>query len=164
MSSSGPVRYIESIRERYARLGYEPYRWYEAENPPPFASLSKPLSEMRLGVLTTAGAYVKGQVAFHYKDDTSVREIPVESADEDLRFSHLTENYLVDPRRDPNCVLPLTALRAARDENQIGELANSAISCMGGIYSQRRVREELIPAITDIFERQQIDAALLLPM
>ena len=84
MSSSGPVRYIESIRERYARLGYEPYRWYEAENPPPFASLSKPLSEMRLGVLTTAGAYVKGQVAFHYKDDTSVREIPVESADEDL--------------------------------------------------------------------------------
>lgn len=164
MSSSGPVRYIESIKERYARLGYEPYRWYEAENPPPFASLSKPLSEMRLGVLTTAGAYVKGQVAFHYKDDTSVREIPVESADEDLRFSHLTENYLVDPRRDPNCVLPLTALRAARDENQIGELANSAISCMGGIYSQRRVREELIPAITDIFERQQIDAALLLPM
>lgn len=164
MSSSGPVRYIESIRERYARLGYEPYRWYQAENPPPFASLSKPLSEMRLGVLTTAGAYVKGQVAFHYKDDTSVREIPVESADEDLRFSHLTENYLVDPRRDPNCVLPLTALRAAREANQIGELANSAISCMGGIYSQRRVREELIPAITDIFERQQIDAALLLPM
>ena len=164
MSSSGPVRYIESIRERYARLGYEPYRWYQAENPPPFASLSKPLSEMRLGVLTTAGAYVKGQVAFHYKDDTSVREIPVESADEDLRFSHLTENYLVDPRRDPNCVLPLTALRAVRDANQIGELANSAISCMGGIYSQRRVREELIPAITDIFERQQIDAALLLPM
>ena len=164
MSSSGPVRYIESIRERYARLGYEPYRWYEAENPPPFASLSKPLSEMRLGVLTTAGAYVKGQVAFHYKDDTSVREIPVESADEDLRFSHLTENYLVDPRRDPNCVLPLTALRAVRDANQIGELANSAISCMGGIYSQRRVREELIPAVTDIFERQQIDAALLLPM
>ena len=119
---------------------------------------------MRLGVLTTAGAYVKGQVAFHYKDDTSVREIPVESADEDLRFSHLTENYLVDPRRDPNCVLPLTALRAARDANQIGELANSAISCMGGIYSQRRVREELIPAVTDIFERQRIDAALLLPM
>ena len=164
MSSSGPVRYIESIRERYARLGYEPYRWYQAENPPPFASLSKPLSEMRLGVLTTAGAYVKGQVAFHYKDDTSVREIPVESADEDLRFSHLTENYLVDPRRDPNCVLPLTALRAARDAKQIGELANSAISCMGGIYSQRRVREELIPAVTDIFERQQIDVALLLPM
>ena len=164
MSSSGPVRYIESIRERYARLGYEPYRWYQAKNPPPFASLSKPLSEMRLGVLTTAGAYVKGQVAFHYKDDTSVREIPVESADEDLRFSHLTENYLVDPRRDPNCVLPLTALRAVRDANQIGELANSAISCMGGIYSQRRVREELIPAVTDIFERQQIDAALLLPM
>ena len=164
MSSSGPVRYIESIRERYARLGYEPYRWYQAENPPPFASLSKPLSEMRLGVLTTAGAYVKGQVAFHYKDDTSVREIPVESADEDLRFSHLTENYLVDPRRDPNCVLPLTALRAVRDANQIGELANSAISCMGGIYSQRRVREELIPAVTNIFKRQQIDVALLLPM
>jgi len=164
MSSSGPVRYIESIRERYARLGYEPYRWYEAENPPPFASLSKPLSEMRLGVLTTAGAYVKGQVAFHYKDDTSVREIPVESADEDLRFSHLTENYLVDPRRDPNCVLPLTALRAARDTKQIGELATSALSCMGGIYSQRRVREELIPTVTNIFKRQQIDVALLLPM
>ena len=164
MNSNGPVRYIESIRERYARLGYEPYRWYQAENPPPLAPLSKPLSEMRLGVLTTAGAYVKGQTAFHYKDDTSVREIPVESADEDLRFSHLTENYLVDPRRDPNCVLPLTALRAAQQAKRIGALADSAISCMGGIYSQRRVREEVIPAITDIFEHQQVDAALLLPM
>jgi D-proline reductase (dithiol) PrdB len=164
MSTGDPVEYMRAIRERYLRLGYDTYRWYEADAPPSFVPLPKPISALRLGVLTTAGAYAAGQVAFHYKDDTSIRRIPVSTAIEDLRFSHLTENYLVDPRKDPGCVFPLRALNEAVDEGQIGELAPDAMSCMGGIYSQRRVREELAPAVADALAEQGVEALLAVPM
>jgi D-proline reductase (dithiol) PrdB len=159
-----PVRYIDAITQRYASLGYAPYRWYVADTPPPFAPLKKPLSRSRLGVLTTSGCYVAGQVAYHYKDDASIRLIPIDTPVDRLRFAHITENYLVDARRDPECLVPLTALRALRDEGVVGELADSAISCMGGIYSQRRVREELIPQVEGVFKQQAVDVALLVPM
>ena len=88
------VHYIDAITERYNRLGYDPYRWYHADSPPAFAKLDKPLSAVRLGMLGTSGAYALGQVAYHYKDDTSIRAIAKETPEEDLRFAHITENYL----------------------------------------------------------------------
>ena len=115
-------------------------------------------------MLSTAGAYALGQVAFHYKDDTSLRQIPAATADTDLRFSHLTENYLVDPRRDPGCIFPLRTLHALTAEGFIGVLADKVLSCMGAVYSQRRVREELAPALLAAFKAQQVDAALLVAM
>lgn len=164
MNSTAPVSYIDAITQRYASLGYTPYRWYRAESGPPWQALSKPINESRLGVLSTSGAYVVGQVAYHYKDDTSVREIPMDTDDSDLRFAHITENYLESPRKDPNCILPLAALRRLEAEGRIGSLAKNALSCMGGIYSQRRVREELIPAVDAHFSKEQVDIALLVPM
>ena len=145
------VRYIDGITKRYERLGYAPYRWFFADDPPPWAPLGKPLNEVRLGMLSTSGAYVAGQVAYHYKDDTSIREIPSDTQLDQIRFSHITENYLVNPRRDPDCIFPLTALRQLVSEGVIGQLARNVFSCMGGIYSQRRVAQELIPTLTAAF-------------
>ena len=35
---------------------------------------------------------------------------------------------------------------------------------MGGIYSSRRVRDELAPDITDNLRRQEVDVVLLVPV
>ena len=161
---AAPVEYIASITERYERLGYAPYRWYRRESAPAWTKLAKPIAESRLAVLSTAGGYALGQVAFHYKDDTSIRAIPKQTARGDIRFAHLTENYLPGPRRDPNCMLPLEHLRTLEADGSIGEVAEDVLSCMGGIYSQRRVREELIPAVVAAVETSKADAALLIPM
>lgn len=158
------VEYIKGITERYSRLGYPPYNWYRAETPPAWQPLVKPLAESRLGMLSTAGTYVAGQVAYYYKDDTSIRRIPKETPVEKLRFSHITEHYLADARADPDCMFPLTPLRRLEAEGAIGALADDLLSCMGGIYSQRRVREELIPAVEEAFAEQAVDAALLVPL
>ena len=155
---------MDAITERYAKLGYTPYRWFHAEDSVAATPLAKPLSECKLGALTTSGAYAVGQVAFHYKDDATLRAIPSEMPDADLRFSHLTQQYLVDAKRDPNCIVPLSALRKLVQAGFIGALADSIFSCMGGIYSQRRVREELIPALHEQFVAQDVDAVLLAPM
>jgi len=159
-----PVRYMEALRQRYERLGYTPYRWYVAEAPPAFTPLERSLAESRLGLLSTAGAYAFGQLAYHYRDDTSIRAIPSDTPVSALRFSHITENYLDDPRRDPNCILPLGTLRELREEGGVGELAGHVFSCMGGVYSQRRVREETAPALLEAFREEGADAALLVAM
>ncbi|MGI9425949.1 MAG: glycine/sarcosine/betaine reductase selenoprotein B family protein [Hyphomicrobiaceae bacterium] len=158
------VRYIDSITKRYERLGFAPYRWFHADDQPPWTPLPKSLSGLRLGMLSTSGAYVAGQLAYHYKDDTTIREISTDTPIEQIRFSHITENYLVNARQDPDCILPLTALRRLAHEGVIGQLAKSVLTCMGGIYSQRRVMQELIPAVTTSFAAQEVDAVLLVPM
>ena len=164
MTHDSPVRYIEAITDRYRKLGFEPYRWFHADSPPALAPLAKPLAGCRLGLLATSGTYVAGQVAYHYKDDTSLRRIVKDTPTDRLRFAHITENYLEDSRRDPNCTFPVEALRALEAEGAVGELADELLSCMGGIYSQRRVREELLPAVEARLRAQEVDAALLVPM
>jgi D-proline reductase (dithiol) PrdB len=161
---NSPVQYMHGANERYKSLGYEPYRWVHAPDAPPWQPLAKPLSQSRIGMLSTAGAYALGQVAYHYKDDTSLRAIPTATADRDLRFSHVTENFLEDPRRDPSCVFPLGSLKILQEQRSIGSLPDTVFSCMGGVYSQRRVREELAPALLAAFRAQQVDAVLLVPM
>jgi D-proline reductase (dithiol) PrdB len=161
---SATVEYMRAVTERYRSLGYEPYRWFKADSPPPWQPLAKPLASARIGLLSTAGAYALGQVAYHYKDDSSIRAIPASTSDGELRFSHVTENYLEDARRDPACVLPLAGMRALAAEGAIGALPEAVFSCMGGIYSQRRVRDELAPALLVAYQAQQVDAVLLVPM
>lgn len=158
------VEYMKAIAERYGRLGYKPYQWYEAEDAPSFAPLDKPLSECRIGVLSTAGAYVMGQVAYYYKDDTSTRAMPKDTPKDRIHFSHITENYLENPRRDPACMVPTEALARLEAEGAVGAVADEIFSCMGGIYSQRRVREELAPALLDAYRAQNVDAVFLIPM
>ena len=161
---STTVEYMRSTNERYKSLGYEPYRWFKADSPAPWQPFSKRLSDARIGLIATAGAYVVGQVAYHYKDDSSTRRIPRDTPDTELRFSHVTENFLEDARRDPGCVLPLDVLRGLAAQGVIGSLPEEVFSCMGGIYSQRRVRDELAPALLAAFKEQAVDAVLLVPM
>ena len=163
-TTSDPIEYITNITDRYNSLGYKPYRWYHADEPPAFTPLKKPLSESRVGLISTSGAYVVGQIAYFYKDDTSIREIPKDTPTEQIHFSHITENYLVNPRKDPNCIFPIDALRDAEQDGTIGELAPELFSCMGGVYSQRRVREETIPELRARFQAQAVDTVLLVPM
>lgn len=93
----GPVDYIERTRAQYAGLGYPPYRWVHNPDPPPFAPLRKPLSACRVGLVASGGIYLKGQVAFHFKDDASFREIPRDVDYRDLRVTHFAYD-LTDAR------------------------------------------------------------------
>ena len=160
----GPVQYIQVTTDRYTQLGYEPYRYFHAEEAPPWSPMNKPLAACRLGVVATAGIYVKGQIAFFYKDDASYRVIPKETPPDILRFSHVTEHYLSSARQDPNTVIPLKPLLRLEREGRIGEVASDIFSCMGGIYSQRKVRDELAPALAEQFAQQEVDVVLLVPM
>jgi len=158
-----PVEYIPRIRDNYARLGYAPYQWVVNEDLPPWAPLAKPLSECRLGLVASGGIYLAGQVAFHYKDDTTIREIPSDVDSSALRATHFAYD-LSGARTDPNVVFPIDTLRQLTREGRIGSLARRVQTFMGGIYSTRRVMSELTPRLLERLREEEVDAVLLVPV
>jgi D-proline reductase (dithiol) PrdB len=158
-----PVDYIERTREQYAALGYGAYRWVRNEDPPPWAKPTKPLAASRIGLVASGGIYVAGQVAFHYKDDVSFRIVPRDTPTKDLRATHFAYD-LTDARADPNVVFPLDTLRRLEREGVIGGVGPHAYTFMGGIYSSRKVRELLAPALAMRLANDQVDLALLVPV
>jgi D-proline reductase (dithiol) PrdB len=158
-----PVDYIERTRDQYAALGYPPYQWVENREPSHFAPLGKPLSEARIGLVASGGIYVAGQVAFHYRDDVSVRVVPRETPLANLRVTHFAYD-LTAARSDPNVVFPLGTLRDLAADGTIGEVGANAYTFMGGIYSSRKVRDLMAPAIADRLEEDAVDAVILVPV
>ena len=158
-----PVDYIPRIQAKYAQEGYPAYKWVVNSDLPPWQPLRRPLSTSRLGLVASGGIYIAGQVAFHYKDDTSWRVIPTDVKTTDLRATHFAYD-LADARQDPNVVFPIDTLRGLVSEGVIGALAANAYTFMGGIYSARRVQEELAPQLLDRLLAEHVDAVLFVPV
>jgi D-proline reductase (dithiol) PrdB len=149
--AEAPVEYIARITRQYAKLGYKPYGWVYNTDAPPWQPIRKPLAQSRVALIASGGIYRRGQVAFHSKDDTG------------LRTAHFAYDQ-TDARKDPNVVFPIDTLRGLVQEGFIGGLTQHAFTFMGGIYSSRRVREELAPAITERLAAERADLALLVPV
>ena len=158
-----PIKYIERIAATYAALGYEPYEWCYRRRESALATVNKPLSESRLGIIATGGIYQRGQTAFTYRDDVTYRAIPSDVSSQDLRATHFAYD-LTDAREDINVVFPIDALKMLDVKGVIGELAPYLLTCMGGIYSQRRVEEELAPVLVERCLDDEIDLVLLIPV
>ncbi|MEZ5560352.1 MAG: glycine/sarcosine/betaine reductase selenoprotein B family protein [Pseudomonadales bacterium] len=158
-----PVDYIERTREQYSALGYPPYAWVHNSDTPPFQPLRKPLERSRVGLVASGGIYRQGQVAFHFRDDFSFRVIPRDTPNSELRVTHFAYD-LTDARADPNVVFPLETLRELQRAGRIGELGPNAYTFMGGIYSARKVRDALAPAIAERLQKDEVDIAILVPV
>jgi len=158
-----PVDYIERTRALYDALGYPPYRWVRNEGTPPFAPVVEPLESASLVLIASGGIYEHGQRAFHYRDDASFRVIDADVSTDRLRVTHFAYD-LTDARADPNVVFPIDTLRGLVREGKLGALARQCFTFMGGIYSSRRVREQLAPALLERVRALEVDLALLVPV
>jgi D-proline reductase (dithiol) PrdB len=158
-----PIDYIARTRERYDALGHPVYRWVECEEPPPWTPLRRSPGESRLALVASGGVYAAGQVAFHHRDDPSIRAIDRDVDVADLRTSHFAYDQTA-ARSDPNVVFPIEPLRRSVAAGRLGSLGRHAYTCMGGIYSARCVREELAPEIARRAIEDQVDLVLLVPV
>ncbi len=112
-----PIPYLERIRDYYQALGYgAPYRWaHYAEVP--FAPLTKPLADSRIGLVTTAAPYQpgKGDQGPGAPYNAAAKFYTVYSgdsaADHDLRISHVGYDRNHTTAADSNSWFPLAALR-----------------------------------------------------
>ena len=154
-----PVEYIPRTRELYSE--YKPYQWVVNTDAPPWTPLRKPMAQSKLALMSSGGVLYRDQPRFH-REDASYRLIPRDATQEDLAIWHF--GYPTDDaNKDHNCVFPLARTRELEAAGVIGQLADPAYSFMGGIYSARKVRDELAPRIAHELKTAQVDAFYLVP-
>lgn len=154
-----PVDYIPRTRELYS--SYSPYRWVVNTDTPPWTPLRKPIAQCKVALMSSGGLLYRDQPRFH-REDATYRAIPKNATQADLAIWHFGYRT-ADAEADHNCVFPLARMRELETDGTIGELSDPAYSFMGGIYSARKVRDELAPRIADELKRRQIDAFYLVP-
>ena len=124
-----PIPYMQRTRDYYRAIGYPtPYRWAHHTDTP-FTSLTKPLRQSTVAIVTTAarfdpakgdqgpGAPYNGGAKFYqvYAGDTS--RTP------DLRISHIGYDRKHTTATDQNSWFPLAQLNQAAAEGRIGAVA-----------------------------------------
>ena len=121
------------------------------------------LAHKRVALISSGGVHGVDQEPFHFHNDTSHREISLAGDPALLRVAHFGYDTR-DAKRDPACVLPTRALSELAAAGEIASVVDPALSFMGGIYSQRLVRDEVAPRFRDFVLRERADLALLVPV
>jgi len=128
----------------------------------PFARPEKPLSEIRLALVTTGGVHVPDDVRYDIDDpggDCSYREIPVGA--ETLTWTHAY--YRPGNTADLDAVFPLWTAKRLVDEGAVGELNHRHFSFMGAIHDLGPLVAETAPEVAWKLADDGVDAVLLTP-
>mgnify|MGYP002641028443 CR=1 FL=1 len=146
----------------------------------PFAPMTKPLKDSRLGLLTTTGHFVEGdkpemlgekdmsqeeavrRIQDFLRAPPTLSMIPCDTPRENLRVVHGGYDTRA-VQADPNVALPLERLRELAATGLFGELAPEAFSFTGAC-AQLPLRNKLAPQWAEILKERQIDAMLLVPV
>lgn len=146
----------------------------------PFAPLTKPLSKMRVGLLTSSGHHIDGvpnappELAGYSQEEASkhtaefgrakpfLSEVPIDLPPEQLAV--LQPGYDVRAARiDRNTVLPIDRMKELAAEGVIGEFAPTAYSFIG-LTSQIRLSKEDAPQWAERAKAEGWEAAVLVPV
>lgn len=128
--------------------------------------LKKPLSQCRVAIVSTSGAYVKGKDRpFDSKNkygDDSFRIIPSDIEVDKIGLSH--PGY--DTRRsskDIDTVLPIRTLKALHRDGIIGHIAQRHISFMGYVPKPERLIWQKAPEAGMLLIEDSVDLVILVP-
>ena len=131
--------------------------------PPQWVVRTKPLNEMKIALITTAG--------LHYRDDerylgadSSYRAIPGHEDTNNLLMSHVSVNYDRSGFQDDvNVVFPLDRFRELEADGKIGGLASIHYSFMGGGLMPDAY-ETSVRALAAYLKRDGVDAVFITPV
>lgn len=157
------VSYIDKSREYYAAHGYSrPYRW-AAHDDAPFTPLTKPLSEARLGLVTTVyfprGAEPEGVPASPPKAPYAA---PTASAPDCTFTADLSWAKDETHTDDLDTYLPVHRAAEAVDAGRLGSVSPRFYGVPTD-YSQRRTRLDAAE-IEQWMVADEVDVAVLVPL
>jgi len=159
------VSYIDKSREYYAAQGYtQPYQWvYHKEVP--FNTLSKPLSDCTVGVVTTATLPVHWKSLSEGESPPQKRPYAESSypVPEALYTKDLEWDKDATHTNDLNTYLPLNRLHELQQSGKIGKVSPRYYGAPT-TYSQRQTRESDAPSISNWCEEDGVDIAILVPL
>jgi hypothetical protein len=158
------VSYIDKSREFYGAQGYgAPYQWAYNDDAP-FAPLTKPLSQSRLGIVTTS---------FLYRDDRpsdwpegkakhvyalGIDDVPAKMYTEDLSWDKDATHT-----DDLGTFLPIQHAKDMVADGRLGSISPRFYGVPTD-YSQRRTNEIDAPAVLELVQADEVDVVLLVPL
>ena len=129
----------------------------------PFRPPGKPLSALRLSIVTTAGLHRRGDRLFDPGDQT-YRVIPSDTRTADIIQSHTSLGFDRAPiMRDLNISFPIDRARELVARGDLGGLAPACYSFMGAQRDTRRMEGETGPEVAARLRAEGADAALITP-
>jgi hypothetical protein len=148
--------------------------WHKREPKPdgiPWIPLSKPLSEARVALISTAGIArlddepfdQEGERRNPWWGDPTYRVLPRDVTAEQVRVYHLH----IDPRpasKDLDCVLPLRRLDELIAADAVGSSAADHYSMMGYVLEASELLEKTAPKMAEALVTDEVDLALLVPV
>jgi D-proline reductase (dithiol) PrdB len=131
--------------------------------PPTWTATGKPLSEMRVALITTAGLHFRDDPTFELADAT-FRPIPGEENADDLVMSHVSVNFdRTGFAEDVNLVFPIERFRELEAQGVIGSLASVHYSFMGaGLLPE--AYEAGASRVAGLLKQDEVDAVFLTPV
>ena len=152
---------LEDLTE-VARQGHLNFPAFEHDDSP-FVPLTKPLSEAKIGLVTTAGLQVRGDVPF-VNNDQSFRVIPSDTPARDILQSHTSIGFdRTAFMRDIDISFPVDRLNEWVEQGVIGSLSKNYYSFMGALRPPKQVEEETGPEVARLLMAEGVDAVFLTP-
>ena len=152
-------QYLEEWEQRLVQMLAGNFKQPESESIP-WATLTKPLSQCRVALITTGGVYIEGQEPFNVDGDWSYREIPKDTPKERFRIAHKAYD-ISGAQQDVNCVFPIERLREIEAEGMIGELAPINYGFMGYIPKPEGLIADTAPEVARRLRDAGVDAVLI---
>ena len=152
---------LEDLTE-VARQGHLNFPAFEHDDAP-FVALGKPLSQVKLALVTTAGLQVRGDRPFA-GGDQSYRVIPSDTPASEILQSHTSIGFdRTAFMRDINISFPIDRLRELVDRGVIGSLSTNFYSFMGAHRNPKQIEEETGPEVGRLLKEEGADAVFLTP-
>jgi len=157
------VRYIDRTRAYYEAEGYgKPYGWAHFDHIPftPFASVGKPISQCRVGLVTTSEMARRGAEAEPDDPRRLVYALPTDIPVADLYGRKAAYDRHATTLDDVDSYLPLTHLQHFVAEGRIGAVA-PRFQMIYSEYSQRKTLTVDAPEILKQMQEDRVDVAVL---
>ena len=133
----------------------------------PWTPMAKPLSESKLGMVTTAGLHLRGDKPFmssHDGGDNSFRTIPRSASAGDIIQTHTSLGFdHTGIYRDINVTLPIDRLPELVKQGKIGSLADNYYSFMGALRDVTGIIENSGPEVASRLKDEGVEVVLLTP-
>lgn len=134
-----------------------------ALTPPQWVTPSKPLDQMRVALITTAGLHFRDEAGFGFLD-ASFRPIPKEADGVDLVMSHSSVNFDRSGfAEDVNLVFPIDRFRELEEQRHIGSLGDVHYSFMGAGHTPEAY-EQGAEQVAGLLKKDNVDAVFLTPV
>lgn len=154
-----PFQYLPIMAQNSAP---KPPRVLVSPSKPAWCPITKPVSESRVALLSSAALRLANQEPFIPREDFSYRRVPADPSAGEIIIDHHSGIGRV-PKQDPEIVFPRTALARLAEKKTLGVLAPFHFSFMGGLREHAKIENELAPAIANDLKAAQVDLALLVP-